>query len=80
MSNKNFNTDRTLVILTFDECSNYLAPNRVYAVLLGGAVPSIKVGTTNDTKFNHYSLTKTVEDNWGLGDLGENDVGASSFF
>lgn len=80
LSNQNFNTDRTLVILTFDECSNYLAPNRVYTVLLGGAVPSDKVGTTNDTRFNHYSLTKTVENNWNLGNLGENDVGASAFF
>ncbi|KAH8891789.1 phosphoesterase [Thozetella sp. PMI_491] len=81
LSNPNFNTDRTLIILTFDECENYLAlANRVYAVLLGKAVPSTRVGTSDDTKYNHYSLTKTVEDNWGLGDLGENDVDATPFF
>lgn len=80
LSNKNFNTDRTLVVLTFDECSNYVAANRVYTVLLGGAISSTSVGTSNGTRFNHYSLTRTVEQNWGLGDLGENDVDASSFF
>jgi phospholipase C len=79
LANENFNTDRTLIILTFDECENYLAENRVFTVLLGGAVAG-KVGTTNSTSFNHYSLTKTVEDNWGLGDLGENDVSATAFF
>lgn len=79
LTNPNFNTDRTLIILTFDECSNYLAANRVYTVLLGGAIKGME-GTTNSTSFNHYSLTKTVEDNWGLGDLGENDVGATPFF
>ncbi|KAI1847526.1 hypothetical protein JX265_000776 [Neoarthrinium moseri] len=79
LNNKNFNTDRTLIVLTFDECENYFAANRVFTVLLGGAVAG-KKGTTNSTKFNHYSLTKTVEDNWNLGNLGENDVGAAAFF
>ncbi|KAI8952971.1 phosphoesterase family-domain-containing protein [Xylaria longipes] len=80
LSNKNFNTDRTLIVLTFDESENYLGSNQVYAALLGSAVPSSKVGTTDSTKYNHYSLTKTVEDNWALGNLGQNDVGAVSFF
>ncbi|KAI0133784.1 phosphoesterase family-domain-containing protein [Xylariales sp. AK1849] len=79
LANKNFNTARTLVILTFDECENYLAANRVFTVLLGGAVTG-QEGTTDSTRYNHYSLTKTVEDNWGLGDLGENDVDATPFF
>lgn len=78
LSNQNFNIDRTLVILTFDECENYLAENRVLAVLLGSAVSDTFVGTTNSTRFNHYSLSKTAEDNWGLGNLGKNDVGAVS--
>ena len=80
LANPSFNTGRTLVVLTFDECENYLAPNRVFTVLLGGAVTSNLVGTTNSTRFNHYSLTRTVELNWGLGDLGENDVSATPFF
>ncbi|GAW13822.1 hypothetical protein ANO14919_032120 [Xylariales sp. No.14919] len=80
LSNANFNKDRTLIILTFDESESYLKENRVFSVLLGSAVPSSKVGTTDSTRYNHYSLTKTVEDNWALGNLGQNDVDAVSFF
>ncbi|KAI0428440.1 phosphoesterase family-domain-containing protein [Xylaria sp. FL1042] len=80
LSNSQFNKDRTLIILTFDESENYLAENRVFSVLLGSAIPSSKVGTTDSTRYNHYSLTKTVEDNWALGNLGQNDVNAVSFF
>ncbi|KAJ5675184.1 uncharacterized protein N7477_005118 [Penicillium maclennaniae] len=79
LSNENFNTDSTLIILTFDEGLT-IGTNQVYAVLLGGAVSSAKVGTTDDTAYNHYSLLKTVETNWNLGNLGENDVEASAFF
>lgn len=78
LSDKTFNIDRTFVILTFDECENYLIENRVLAVLLGSAVSDNLVGTTVSTQFNHYSLSKTAEDNWNLGNLGKNDVGATS--
>lgn len=78
LSNENFNIDRTLVILTFDECENYLAENRVLAVLLGSAVSDTLVGTTDSTRFDHYSLSKTAEDNWDLGNLGKHDVDAVS--
>ncbi|KAI0483714.1 phosphoesterase family-domain-containing protein [Xylaria cf. heliscus] len=80
LSNKNFNKDRTLIVLTFDESENYLGPNNVFTVLLGNAIPASKVGTTDSTRYNHYSLLKTVEDNWALGDLGQNDVSAVPFF
>ncbi|KAJ8122972.1 hypothetical protein ONZ43_g963 [Nemania bipapillata] len=80
LSNPNFNQGRTLIVLTFDESENYLAANRVFTVLLGNAIPSSKIGTMDSTKYNHYSLIKTVEDNWGLGNLGQNDVSAVPFF
>ncbi|KAB5585007.1 phosphoesterase family-domain-containing protein [Coniochaeta sp. 2T2.1] len=79
LSNPNFNIARTLIILTFDEGTTF-GTNQVYAALLGSAIPSASVGTKNGTKYNHYSLTKTVERNWNLGNLGQNDVGASVFF
>ncbi len=69
-----------MIILTFDECENYLLANRVYTVLLGKAVPSNRIGTADGTRYNHYSLLKTVEENWGLGNLGANDVDATPFF
>ncbi|KUI63430.1 Phosphate-repressible acid phosphatase [Cytospora mali] len=78
LSNENFNIDRTLIVLTWDECENYLLENRVLAILLGSAVPDNLVGTTDSTKFSHYSLSKTAEDNWSLGSLGKNDVDANS--
>lgn len=77
LSNPNFNTAKTLIILTFDEGTT-TGTNQVYAALLGGAVPAAKVGTTDGTRYNHYSLTKTVERN--LGNLGTTDVGAAAFF
>jgi acid phosphatase len=80
LANKNFNSDRTLIILTFDECENYDLENRVYTMLLGSAVPASKAGSSDDTSYTHYSLTKTVEKNWGLGDLGLNDVNANAFY
>jgi phospholipase C len=79
LSNSNFNGGRTLVILTFDEGTT-TGTNQVYAALLGSAVPSASHGTTNGTAYNHYSLTKTVERNWGLGTLGQNDASANAFF
>ncbi|KAK4197677.1 phosphoesterase family-domain-containing protein [Triangularia verruculosa] len=79
LSDSKFNIPRTLVMLTFDEGS-YNRNNQVYAVLLGSAVPSNKKGTTNSTSYGHYSVLKTVELNWNLGNLGQNDVGANAFF
>lgn len=79
LSNTAFNAPRTLVHLTFDEGTTS-GTNKVYSVLLGSAVPAAKVGTTNSTTYNHYTLTKTVELNWGLANLGQNDVSAAAFF
>lgn len=59
LANDNFNIDRTLIVLTWDECENYLADNRVLAVMLGSAVSDQIVNTTDSTEFSHYSLSKT---------------------
>jgi hypothetical protein len=64
----------------FDESENYFNDNKVFTVLLGDAIPEALKGTTNDTAFNHYSILATAERNWGLGNLGEGDVGASAFW
>ncbi|KAK6854654.1 Acid phosphatase [Apiospora arundinis] len=79
LNDKKFNTDRTLVVVTFDETESYLSSNKVFTLLLGGAVKG-KEGTKVATKFNHYSGLKTVEQNWDLGNLGENDVSAVAYF
>ncbi len=79
---------RTLVVVTFDEADfdqnyetleawdgTYDGPNQVYTVLLGdGIEPGIEV-----EGYNHYSLLKTIEKNFGLGDLGKNDAESNWF-
>ncbi|HEY4348882.1 MAG TPA: alkaline phosphatase family protein [Gaiellaceae bacterium] len=77
---------RTLVVVTFDEAdfeqdyepglaSVYDGPNQAYTVLLG---EHIEPGVEHEG-YNHYSLLRTIEENFGLGDLGKNDVGANWF-
>jgi hypothetical protein len=74
MSNPKFNDDRTLIILTFDENSNYAIENIVYTLLLGNVIPKELRGTTDSTFYSHYSLLSTVESNWKLPNLGRGDV------
>jgi hypothetical protein len=64
------------MVLTYDENETTSAANHVYAALIGGALKSS--GHVDATAYNHYSLIKTVEDNWSLGNLGAGDVGATA--
>ncbi|KAJ5301505.1 hypothetical protein PENANT_c002G04207 [Penicillium antarcticum] len=66
-----------LILLTFDEVANYSVPNRVYSVLLGGAIPKHLRGTTDDTFYTHYSIIASLSANWGLPSLGRWDCGAN---
>lgn len=61
------------MVMTFDEAAT--SPNHVYAALIGDAL--IAAPKTDATAYTHYSLIKTVEDNWGLGSLGTGDVSAA---
>lgn len=79
LANPNFNTNRTLVVLTWDETGTDNIPNRVANILLGGAVPTNLIGTTDSAFYDHYSLLSTVEANWNLSTLGRRDVGANVF-
>ena len=77
---------RSLVVVTFDEsdfeadyepdlASAYDGPNQVYTVLLGdGIEPGFET-----EGYNHYSLLRTIEVNFGLGHLGKNDADANWF-
>ncbi|KAL2015029.1 hypothetical protein VTK56DRAFT_6443 [Thermocarpiscus australiensis] len=68
---------KTLVVLSFDENEDYPTPNRVYTVLLGGAIDKKLRGTTDDTLYTHYSMISTVSANWDLPSLGRWDCGAN---
>lgn len=69
----------TLIVLTFDENDTYSIKNKVYTILLGGAIPENLKGTTDSTYYDHYSLISSPEANWDLPSLGRNDVDANVF-
>ena len=75
--NNSYFMNNTLVILTFDEVETYNTSNKVWAVLLGGAIPTSLHGTTDSTFYNHYSMISTVSANWGLPSLGRWDCEAN---
>ncbi|TKA79113.1 hypothetical protein B0A55_02406 [Friedmanniomyces simplex] len=77
MKNEYFMKD-TLILITFDENETQTDVNRVFSILLGGAVRG-KEGTKDANYYNHYSEIATVEANWCLNTLGRWDVGANVF-
>jgi Phosphoesterase family len=79
---------KTLVVITFDEAEydaqyttmtgigcDYDGPAQIYTVLLGDMIKPGRI----DEGYNHYSLLKTVEKNFGLDSLGKNDTEANWF-
>ncbi|KAI5459651.1 phosphoesterase family-domain-containing protein [Mariannaea sp. PMI_226] len=71
--------NETLIIVTFDETKNYNVPNKVYTVLLGGAVRASLHNTMDNMYYNHYSALSTVSVNWDLPSLGRWDCDANVF-
>ncbi len=71
--------NNTLILLTFDENENYKLKNRVFSILLGGAIPDELKGTIDHTFYDHYSEISTVEANWDLPNLGRHDANANVF-
>ena len=55
LSNPKF-MNHTLVLLTFDENETYQKANKVWALLLGDAVPSQLKGTTDSTYYSHCTF------------------------
>ena len=60
----------TLVVVTFDEAATYNAPNRIYTAFVG---PMVRTGAVSHLRYDHYSLLRTLEDNFKLGTLGKSD-------
>ncbi|HVS89447.1 MAG TPA: alkaline phosphatase family protein [Candidatus Acidoferrum sp.] len=63
----------TLVIVTFDESEGDEKNERIYTVFLGDMVKN----QTVDKEYNHYSVLKTIEDNFGLPPLNSGDANAA---
>lgn len=68
-------TDGTLVVITYDE-DNYKDQNQVFTLLMGSMVTS---GAQDSHHYTHYSLLRTIEENWSLGSLQRNDATANVF-
>jgi hypothetical protein len=63
----------TLVVVTYDESEGNDKNDRIYTVFLGDMVKSQTVGR----EYNHYSVLKTIEDNFGLPTLNSGDASAA---
>lgn len=74
LNDTNFNNNRTLILLTFDENETYTIGNNVFSLLLGGAIPPAMKNSNDTTFYTHYSTLSTVENNWDLGNLGRQDT------
>ncbi|KAI8083057.1 phosphoesterase family-domain-containing protein [Halteromyces radiatus] len=66
-------SNKTLILITFDENHTKPIRNRVWSLLLG-AIPDHLKGTNDSTYYTHYSTLHTVEQNWDLGSLGRGDA------
>ncbi len=62
-------------IVTFDEGRGWWRRNHIYTVVYGdGVIP----GSVSDTRYDHYSLLRTIEEILDLGTLGQHDAQASA--
>ncbi|MBC7430262.1 MAG: hypothetical protein H7336_16730 [Bacteriovorax sp.] len=62
-----------LFIVTFDESGPSSPNNQIYTVLVGS---KIKAGTQNAQTIHHPALLKMIEDEFGIGNLGREDLKA----
>ncbi|KAK9388574.1 phosphoesterase family-domain-containing protein [Lipomyces mesembrius] len=79
LMNNTYFWNNTLILITFDENETYTIQNRVWALLMGGALPKSLQNTTDATFYDHYSEIATVEANWDLDNLGRGDAKANVF-
>jgi hypothetical protein len=67
---------KTLIVTTFDEAFPYTEYN-IYTLLIGD---ELAAGTSRAEPYDHYSLLRTTEENFGLGTLGRNDAAATPYW
>lgn len=89
LASKQFQKDGLLVI-TFDEgkgtagCCGAPGGGNVLTLLISGTSAVKNGGWASDVAYNHYSLLRTIEDNWGLAYLGKSGnpdvISMSDFF
>ena len=65
--------DGLLLVVSFVEDDGVTTENHIYTVLVGD---SVQAGSVSDTRYDHYSVLRTIEDAWKLGTLQKNDLKA----
>lgn len=68
---------RTLIVVTFDEAYPYWDSYFIYTLLLGDM---LEAGTERAEPYNHYSLLRSIEENFDLGTLNRNDTSARPYW
>ncbi|CAF0907629.1 unnamed protein product [Didymodactylos carnosus] len=66
---------KTSILIAWDEDDN-TEQNRIANFLLG---PYITPNTSCNLRLSHYSILKTIQDNWNLNSLERNDKNATTF-
>jgi len=64
----------TLIVVTFDESETLERTNRIYTVFLGDMVKPGEIAKA----YTHYSVLRTIEENFGLLPLNSGDTSAES--
>ncbi len=72
LSSPAFTQQRSLLVVTFDEGDS---SNNVVSCIFAGS--AARTGTASATPFTHYSLLRTIEQEWGLSPLTANDAAAT---
>ena len=67
----------TLIVITFDEAYPYPFDYGIYTLLIGDF---LQPGTVNTDPVNHYSLLRSIEDNFDLGSLKRHDAMARPYW
>ena len=67
---------RTLIVITFDESFPY-SEYDIYTLLIGDM---LEAGTSRSEPYNHYSLLRSIELNFGIGSLERNDASAEPYW
>ncbi|WP_158865055.1 alkaline phosphatase family protein [Leifsonia sp. AG29] len=68
-----FTRERSLLVVTFDEGDS---SDNVVPLIFAG--PAARPHASSSQPFSHYSLLRTIEDQWGLPPLGPNDGAAAA--
>ena len=71
LESKAFTSQNSLLIITWDEGT---ADNHIATILAG---PAAKAGYRSATYYDHYSLLHTIESNWKLDTMTNNDASAA---